>query len=102
MDEAWMVGLGKYKDKHGIKDRLDIINGHLHKVCEIASRYNYKPMLWSDMFCNLALGTFMYEDQKFDLEKVKEKAKLPENVTLVYWDYYSKDYNRYDQRLKLN
>ena len=102
MDEAGMVGFGKYKNKHGFKDRFDIINDHLHKVCEIAAKYNYKPMLWSDMFCNLALGTFMYEDQKFDLEKVKEKAKLPENVTLVYWDYYSKDYNRYDQRLKLN
>ena len=102
MDEAGMVGLGQYKQKHGLKDRFDIINNHLHRVCEIASKYNYEPMIWSDMFCNLALGTFMYDSQDYDLEKIKEKAKLPENVTLVYWDYYSRDYENYDNRLKLN
>lgn len=102
MDEAGMVGLGKYKDKHELRDRFDIINDHLHKVCEIAAKYDYKPMLWSDMFCNLALGGFMYTEKNIDLEKVKERARLPENVTLVYWDYYSRKYEHYDQRLKLN
>ena len=29
MDEAYMVGLGKYRDKHGDADRFDVINRHL-------------------------------------------------------------------------
>lgn len=34
MDEAYRVGIGKYLAKHGYQERFDIINGHLHKVCE--------------------------------------------------------------------
>ena len=44
MDEAIRVGTGKYQQKNGIKDRFDIINEHLHKVCEIAEKYGLEPM----------------------------------------------------------
>ncbi|MBQ7822326.1 MAG: beta-N-acetylhexosaminidase [Clostridia bacterium] len=101
MDEAIHVGLGKYKKLHGEKDRFEIIRGHLEKVCEIVKKYDFEPMIWSDMFCKLA---FDIDDQfaEADTSKIHEKAKLPENVSLVYWDYYSTDYERYARNIKTN
>ena len=101
MDEAYMVGLGKYRDKHGDNDRFEIINRHLHKVCDIADKYGFKPMIWSDMFCKLAVSSFDYYSTA-DLEAIRKKANLPENLTLVYWDYYSTDYNRYSNMIEKN
>ena len=95
MDEAMNVGLGKYLQKHGYHDRFDIINKHLHRVCDIAKKYGFNPMIWSDMFCKLAGA-----DE--DINAVREKAALPDNVTLVYWDYYSTEYGNYVGGLKKN
>ncbi len=101
MDEAYRVGTGKYQKLHGICDRFDIINNHLHRVCSIAAKYGIEPMIWSDMFCKLALDIeSQYESA--DTSKILEKAKLPENISLVYWDYYSTDYNRYAENIKTN
>ena len=102
MDEAYRVGTGKYQEKHGIEDRFDIINNHLHKVCEICEKYNFEAMIWSDMFCKLALNVASQYESSEDASKILEKAKLPENVSLVYWDYYSTDYNRYSSLIKTN
>ena len=101
MDEAYMVGLGKYRDKHGDNDRFEIINRHLHKVCDMADKYDFKPMIWSDMFCKLAVSSSDYYSTA-DLEAIRKKANLPENLTLVYWDYYSTDYNRYSNMIEKN
>lgn len=104
MDEAYQVGNGTYLQRNGARDRFDIINEHLHKVCEIASKYSLKPMIWSDMFCRLATGQGGTGDQYAmdNAEKILEKAALPENVSLVYWDYYHTDYNHYVQSIKKN
>lgn len=102
MDEAHRVGTGKYKDLHGERVRFDIINEHLHRVCGIADKYGMKPMIWSDMFCKLASGDGIYYDEYNDISKIREKAALPENVSLVYWNYYSNDKDRYLNRIKLN
>ena len=101
MDEAYRVGLGKYHDINGPEDRFDIINKHLHKVCEIADRYGFEPMIWSDMFCKLALNSDDYYSSN-DTEKIALKANLPENISLVYWDYYSTDYERYEKMINAN
>lgn len=101
MDEAYRVGLGKYLDKHGYEKRFDIINRHLHRVCEIADKYGFKPMLWSDMFVKLALNSTEYYAEA-NLDEIRAAADLPENVSLVYWDYYSKDYDRYKKMINVN
>lgn len=101
MDEAYQVGLGKYLQKHGYEERFDLINRHLHKVCEIADEFGFEPMIWSDMFCKLALGNADYY-QEGNLDAIKEKANLPDKVSLVYWDYYGKDYDRYAKMLQVN
>lgn len=101
MDEAYKVGLGKHLTAHGFENRFDIINRHLHKVCELADKYDFKPMVWSDMFCKLVVESEDYYGS-IDIEKIKAKAALPENTSLVYWDYYSTDYNRYVKMIKQN
>jgi len=103
MDEAVRVGTGKYQQIHGIKNRFDIINGHLHKVCEIAKKYSLEPMIWSDMFVRLALDVNdQYDAVSINPEKIREKAELPENVSLVYWDYFGTDYNKYISNINTN
>lgn len=101
MDEAYRVGTGKYQEIHGIEDRFDVINNHLHRVCDIAKKYGYEPMVWSDMFCKLA---FDLQDQYADADtsKILEKAKLPDNISLVYWDYYNTEYEHYVNQIKTN
>ena len=97
MDEAHMVGLGKYLDKHGLQDRSKILIRHLSRVCEIAKKYNFEPMMWSDMFFRLASNGGYFEK---DIQIPQEIMDLvPREVGLVYWDYYSWDKNRYVQKM---
>lgn len=101
MDEAYSVGLGKYLQKHGVEDRFSIISRHLERVCEIAEKYGFRPMLWSDMFCKLALNTGNYYE--VDGQGITaDRFRLPERVSLVYWDYYSTDHQRYQKMIRLN
>lgn len=100
MDEADRVGTGKYQRKNGIRDRFDIINEHLHKVCDIAQKYGLEPMIWSDMFRRLAMNVEDQYDSNSDNSKILEKAALPDNISLVYWDYYSADAGRYKKNIK--
>lgn len=101
MDEAYRVGLGKYLDRHGYRERFALMNRHLHRVCRIAEKYGFEPMAWSDMLCKLALENDDYYAQR-DWSAIREKAALPENLSLVYWDYYSDDYSRYERMIRTN
>jgi len=103
MDEAHMLGLGKYLDKHGYQNRAEIMVKHLHKVVDICKKHGFKPMMWSDMFFRLAGGDYYSGDGgEFPKEFLE---MLPEDITLVYWDYYhlGKDHylNMLEQHKKL-
>lgn len=103
MDEAYNVGLGKYLEQHGYADRFQLICRHLSRVCALADKYGFEPMIWSDMFCKLALNTpDYYEGGEIDPEWVRQKVQLPENVTFVYWDYYTTDRERYAKMIEVN
>ncbi len=104
MDEAYNIGAGEYAKRNENKDRFDIINTHLHRVCEIVKDYGLEPMVWSDMFTKLAAGQGGKEDQyaQLDTAKILEKAALPEEVSLVYWDYYHVEPEHYTQMLRRN
>ncbi len=98
MDEAHGVGLGQYFAKHGLVDRFELLNRHLTKVVDICSRYDFKPMMWSDMFFRLGSKTNEY----YDLEShVPDDiiARIPD-VQLVYWDYYNTDSNLIDAMVR--
>ena len=96
MDEAHMVGLGKYLDAHGYQNRVEIIQKHLERVMEICRKYGLQPQMWSDMFFRLAFGGEYYVKDK----PMTENVKIPEGLELVYWDYYSADEEHYDDMLR--
>ncbi len=96
MDEAGFIGLGTYMQQHGIENRMDILLKHLNRVSEIAAKYDYELVMWGDMFYKLT-GDGSTEVAAFDTSL---KEKIPKNVTLVYWDYYSTDKQHYDERIE--
>lgn len=98
LDEAHMLGLGKYLDKHGFENRFGIFSRHMHRVCEIAEKYELKPLMWSDMFFRLANHGHYYDVQE-PVVPDPEKLGIPETMALTYWDYYTSDQERYQMML---
>lgn len=96
MDEAHHLGRGKYLDKNGYEKTSDIILKHLGKVAEIAEKHGFKPMMWSDMFMRPLNGGAYYAGEATAHIPPETIAKVPENVSLVYWDYYRDDIKDYD------
>ncbi len=87
MDEAHMVGRGKYLDINGYRKPADVMLEHLTRVVEIAHKYGFEPMMWSDMFFRMQFGGAYYKSEGSISEEVC--AKVPEGLTLIYWDYYN-------------
>jgi hypothetical protein len=101
MDETHDLGRGRFMDKNGYERGFDIFNRHLSKVVDICKKYEYKPMIWSDMYFRLGNATQNY----YDLETVipdDVKAKIPEEVQLVYWDYYHAEKDFYDKFIDMH
>ena len=96
MDEAHMIGRGRYYDLHGDTDKVKILIEHIKKVSGIGKKYGLTLLIWSDMFFRLAAGDYYRSNAKID-ESVKEQ--IPDNVELIYWDYYSTDRKHYDKML---
>jgi hypothetical protein len=94
MDEAHMLGRGKHLDKYGYETVDVIMKRHLSRVCEIAKKYGYDIMIWSDMYFRpWNNGEYFIEKKQMPEEYIKA---LPDNVIPVYWDYYSDEYSNYD------
>ena len=98
MDEAHFLGLGEYMQRHGIRNRFDILNDHLAKVVEISNKYGFKPQMWSDMYFRLANNGGYYGKNINISQAVKDK--VPKEVGLVYWDYYHTKQVDYNEMLK--
>lgn len=94
MDEAHMVGLGKYLDKHGFTNRFDLLIRHLNKVVEIAKKYGFKPHMWSDMFFRLACKGEYCDPNANIPQEIKDA--VPKEIALTYWDYYHDDTEFYN------
>ena len=101
MDEAHMLGRGKYFEKHGQKTSNEIIKGHLEKICDIAKPYGYELFVWSDMFFRPWNGGEYYFKECKEVPKDAKDA-LPKNVRPVYWDYYSDEQENYDTMIKMH
>ena len=87
MDEAWHLGLGKYLEQHGYHTRFEILSKHLNKVVNIAKKYGFTCIMWSDMFFNQATGAGYYDYEKFKIDD-RVKSLVNKDVELIYWDYY--------------
>ncbi len=93
MDEAHMLGKGNHMKKHGYEAVDVIMRRHLSRVCELAQKYGYEPMMWSDMFFRpWNNGVYSIPEKKIPEEYIKA---LPESVIPVYWDYYQTDEQKY-------
>ncbi len=97
MDEAHMLGLGKFLDRFGFQKRFDILLRHLNKVNDIALKYGFKVGIWSDMFFRL-LNNGEYYGENMNLEQ-DIIDKIPQNVELIYWDYYHLEHDFYDKMI---
>ncbi len=95
MDEAHLLGKGRYYHENGYVPSNEIIKKHLNRICEIAKPYGYDLLLWSDMFIRTWNKDEYYVDEA---KKVPKEIvdSLPEGVLPVYWDYYHDSINSYD------
>ncbi|WP_416147288.1 beta-N-acetylhexosaminidase [Salipaludibacillus sp. HK11] len=95
MDEAHQLGLGKYLDKNGYRERFNIMNEHLQRVVSIAEKNGLKTMIWSDMYFRLGSKDGSYYDLEASIPE-EVIASIP-NTQLVYWDYYHTDKKFYKE-----
>lgn len=94
MDEAYLLGRGKYLDKNGYEKRVNIFKKHLSKVLTLTSKYNLDVEMRGDMFFNNS--SYAYDNLSVeDLNKVN-------NLKLVYWDYEYKDVKEFQSLIKLH
>ncbi len=89
MDEAYDIGMGKYLQKHGYTNKFEILKKHLAKVTEMVKEYDLEPLMWSDMFFAIANNDNYYAYNNPDIITPEIAALVPENVELVYWDYFT-------------
>ncbi|MBQ7948826.1 MAG: beta-N-acetylhexosaminidase [Clostridia bacterium] len=101
MDEAFMLGLGEFKRRYGEQDAFEVFNRHLYKVLSLAEKYGLNPIMWSDMIFRLTsgedFGTLNGQTPEIPQEQAKQ---IPQNVGLVYWDYYRKEEGGYAERIR--
>ena len=89
MDEADMLGRGRYLRKNGYKNQHEIMLEHLNKVVKMCHDMDYHPMMWSDMFFRMVVPNGGYYSE--DVEIPQNIVDLvPEGLTIIYWDYYKK------------
>ncbi|VEU82411.1 beta-N-acetylhexosaminidase [Acholeplasma hippikon] len=95
MDETFGFALGRYYKVNGYKNPEDLFLNHLQNVYNIAKKMGYGEVcIWSDMFFRHRSKANYYYDLEIQFED-DFINRIPKDITLVYWDYYSKDENIY-------
>lgn len=97
MDEARFLGQGRYLKYNPYCKKSEIFCRHLSRCRELALKHGLKPMMWSDMFFEMA-GEFGYNADAEFSEGVK--AAVPKDVDQVYWSYSSSDESAYAAMLE--
>ena len=98
MDEAHDLGRGKHLDKYGYETVDVIMKRHLARIVDIANKYGYDLMIWSDMYFR-PWNNGTYSIPKTTVPKEYIDA-LPETVIPVYWDYYSNVEQNYSDMME--
>lgn len=99
MDEAWELGLGRYLNKYGYRPAGELMAEHLKRVKAILEKHHLHAMMWSDMHFIAASPTRELYDVECGLTP-NVLAGAPENIDLVYWDYYNETEAHYEKLLK--
>ena len=98
MDEAEHLGRGRFLDRNGPQETREILQRHLEKVCDICKKYDFSPMMWSDMFFKLAKADTGNQYYRSELSQELIDS-VPAGVSLVYWDYVTLDSDVYRENL---
>ncbi len=104
MDEAFELGRGKHLSKYGFENFQSMMKRHLEKVNAIVEKYGCRAIVWSDMFVKTWAGKYLAIGDEETVRTVPQDAKdsVPENVELVYWDYYSLKHEHYLKNLQMH
>lgn len=100
MDETFGFSLGQHYKKYGYSQPEDLFMTHLKMVNQLCLQAGYKDVLmWSDMFFRHRSKTNYYYDTtiEFDHDFINQ---IPNNVGLVYWDYYNHQIEIYEKMLQ--
>ncbi len=104
-DETYGLGFGKSFGLHGYQDSFDLFNKHLSRVLDICKNYDFRPMIWSDMYFSISAPN---RPENFAVEiEVPQPVidKIPD-VDMVFWDYYHDNNEFYrvniEKHLKFN
>lgn len=98
LDEAHMLGCGRYLDRNGYVRRSDIMSAHLARVVELCKKYGYQVRMWSDMFFRMINGG----DYRVMGTNVPQNIidSVPPETTLVYWEYIQTNQANYDEMFR--
>ena len=98
MDEAHMVGRGRHCDLYGYETKFDVMIRHLNRIREMAKKYDFELMIWSDMFFRCWNNGRPYIPRT----KVPDEivTQFPKDVIPVYWDYYHYDEDEYSAMIE--
>jgi hypothetical protein len=99
MDETHDLGRGRYMDLHGYKRGFDIFNQHLARVVDMCREEGLEPMIWSDMYFRMGSHSGDYYDWESEIPDDVADA-IPDEVELVYWDYYHTDEDFYHEWIR--
>lgn len=98
LDEAHMLGCGRYLDKNGYVRRSDIMAMHLARVIELCKKHGYEPRMWSDMFFRM-INEGVYRVMGTNVPQHIIDSVPPE-TTLVYWEYIQTNQANYDEMFR--
>ncbi|MBQ3556656.1 MAG: family 20 glycosylhydrolase [Oscillospiraceae bacterium] len=102
MDEAELLGRGKYLERNGYHERIDVFKYHMAKVCELAKKHGYEMVIFSgDMPFRLATRNDNYSDISATVQ-VDVTDFVPDVGVLQYWDYYKRDKEEYKALMNIH
>lgn len=101
MDEAVDVGKGVYFDRHRgeVIDQYELLLEHLHGVCRLCEKYDYEPIMWSDLLFTIYNPGHSEIFTKDMILPEEAKKRIP-HVRLMYWYYSSQSRERYETLLR--
>ena len=99
MDEAISLGTGRYLRYSGYRNHREIIMEHLEITSSLCRKYGLEPMIWDDMLFRDQTPLMNYYGDS-DPITLEQKARFPDNLSFVYWDYYHDTREEYERQLK--
>ncbi len=97
LDEAFFVGCGEYVEKnHKHIEKIKLISYHVNRVFELCKKYDFEPMMWSDML----LGGGDIQNAGEDGADEEVIRGIPEGMQQISWAYTLGNIEKYRDFLK--